>query len=280
MTPLRALVFLAAISTLWAIQQPQDVFPGARYFTTPGNVVVHVVTIDLNTPGLRFRLTSPGGSRETVRRTTLSFLEQQHAQIAINAHFFLPFPSTDLNADLIGLAASEGKVFSRCEKPMQSYAIVVNAPAINISRDNRASIVRCDEAVAELWNTLAGSAQIVTNGAVTIPVYRDAEHPQGELEPNADYSNRRSWYDLPRARTAIGLSRDNRTIVLLAAEARSGEVSGLTVRDVAELLIKDCGVYNGLNLDGGGSTSLVIAGKMQTTGTREVGSNLAIFVAP
>jgi exopolysaccharide biosynthesis protein len=228
---------------------------------------MHVVTVDLSTPGLRFKLTPPGGTRETLRQTTLKFLEQEHAQIAINGHFFLPFPSTDLNADLIGLAASEGKVISKCEQPVQSYAIVANAPAINIDQRNRATIVGCDAMPAGLWNTLAGSAQIVTNGVVTIPRYGT-----GQLTPNADYSNQRSWYDLPRARTAIGITRDGGKLVLFTVEA------GMTVSEIASLLVKDYGVYNALNLDGGGSTSLAIDGKLVTSGNREVASSLAVFV--
>ena len=42
---------------------------------------------------------------ETVRNTTVGFLNEEHAQIAVNAHFFLPFPSTNSDAMLIGLAA-------------------------------------------------------------------------------------------------------------------------------------------------------------------------------
>ena len=42
--------------------------------------------------------------------------------------------------------------------------------------------------------------------------------------------------------------------------------------------VKDYGVYNALNLDGGGSTTLAI-GPQVTGGTREVGSNLAVLVA-
>jgi hypothetical protein len=208
-------------------------------------------------------------------------LNQEHAQVSLNAHFFLPFPSSDPNADLIGLAASEGNVYSRCEQPVQSYALVANAPAINFDRENRATIIHCDDGTtAGLWNTLAGSAQIVTNGVVTVPTYKDAEHPDGQLTPNADYSNARSWYNLPRARTAIGLTRDNGTLILFTAEAgRSGETSGMTVGEVANVLVKDYGVYNALNLDGGGSTSLAIDGKLVTTGSREVASSLAVFAA-
>lgn len=274
-----ALLFFAA---LMLGQSPERPFRGITHITrvesVPRSVTMHIVTIDLSSPGLRFKLTPHGGTRETLRQTTEVFLNQEHAQLAVNAHFFLPFPSADLNADLIGLAASEGKVYSTCEEPVQSYALVANAPAINFDQASRATIVHCEDGTAGLWNTLAGSAQIVTNGVVTIPVYKDATHPTGQLTPNSDYSNARSWYDLPRARTAIGLTRDNRSLVLFTVEAgRSGETSGMTVSGMADLLIKDYSVYNALNLDGGGSTSLAIDGRMVTSGTREVGSSLAVF---
>ena len=155
-----------------------------RSETAPRNVTLHIVTVDLRTPGVRFKLSGPGGSRETVRQSTVDFLNQERAQLAINVHFFLPFPSDDPNADLIGLAASEGKVYSGCESPVQSFAIASFAPAINIDRRNRAAVVHCDTASAdgkkvrekvELWNTVAGSAQIVTNGKISIPEYADTD---------------------------------------------------------------------------------------------------------
>ena len=277
-----ALLCLGFALAAAAPQIGQRPFRGVMHVTrqesSPRPVTIHVVTINLNEPGIRMKMTEPGGTRETLRETTLAFLNREHAQIAINAHFFLPFPSTDVTADVIGMAASKGKVYSGCERPVQSHAIVANAPAINFDRENRASIVHCTDGTAALWNALAGSAQIVTNGSVTVPIYKDAEHPDGMLTPNADYSNQRSWYDLPRARTAIGLSQDNRTLVLFTVEGgRNGETAGMTVGEVANLLVRDYAVYNAINLDGGGSTSLAIDGRLVTSGSREVASNLAIF---
>jgi hypothetical protein len=52
---------------------------------------MHVVEIDLTAAGLGFKLTAPGGTRETIRQTTLGFLNQEQAQIAVNGHFFLPY---------------------------------------------------------------------------------------------------------------------------------------------------------------------------------------------
>src|SRR3954470_3811861 len=161
-----------------------------RTETSPRNLRMHIVQIDLTAPGIRFKLTAPGGTLETVRETTVDFLRQEHAQIAVNAHFFLPFPSTDSDAMLIGLAASNGNVYSGFESPVQSYAIVPDAPALNIDQTNRVSVVHRDpdssdgkhvlERVA-LWNVVSGSAQIVTDGVKTIPSYRDEGHPDGVL---------------------------------------------------------------------------------------------------
>src|SRR5262249_24849661 len=115
-----------------------------RTETMPRNEIMHIVQADLAAPGLSFKVTSPGCTRETVRQTTLNFLNQEQAQVAVNGHFFLPFPSSDLNAMLIGLGASNGNVYSAFENPVQNYAIVAKAPAINIDPTNHASIVHND----------------------------------------------------------------------------------------------------------------------------------------
>ncbi len=90
-------------------------YRGITYITrtesSPRKVTLHVVEIDLTASGIRFKLTPPGGTRDTVRQTTLDFLKQEKAQVAINAHFFLPFPSPDTDANLVGLAVSQGITF-------------------------------------------------------------------------------------------------------------------------------------------------------------------------
>jgi exopolysaccharide biosynthesis protein len=262
---------------------------------------MHVVQIDLAAPGIRFELSPPAGERETIRQTTLEFLEAEHAQIAINAHYFLPFPSTDRTAWLVGFAASEGRVFSAFETPDQQYAIVSRAPAVNISHDNRATIVHADLSFSdgqhvlegvEVWTAVSGSAQIVTDGVATVPEYVDDTHPRGTLQPGGpnQYSNTHSWYDVATARTAIGLSRDSRTLTLFTVDVRGGS-EGMRVGDVAARLIRDYGVWNALNLDGGGSTSMAmqdpttgVASLVNTSSDnpngRSVGSSLAVFARP
>lgn len=241
-----------------------------RIETNPRPLRMHVAQIDLAAPGIRFKVSPPGGDREVVRQSTLDFLIQEHAQLAVNAHYFLPFPSQDKTAWIIGLGASEGRVFSAFEIPEQSYALVAFAPALNIDRDNHAAIVNYDPAFADgkhvrervtLWNVVAGSSQIVTGGRVTIPVYRDDNHFGAELDPGGpnNYSNAKPWADATTARTAIGLSQDRRTLTLFTVDVRGGS-EGMQLSEVADVLIREFGVFDALNLDGGGSTTMAMEG--------------------
>ena len=63
--------------------------------------------------------------------------------------------------------------------------------------------------------------------------------------------------DLSNARTAIGVTEDGRTLVLFTVDGTNGG-HGMQVGEVADLLKNDYGVWNALNLDGGGSTTMAI----------------------
>ena len=269
---MRLLALLLALAS-----QP---FVGVTYIDrteeSPRALHMHIAQIDLSAPGLRFKLTAPSGSRETIRQTTLDYLTQEHAQLAVNAHFFLPFPTTDTDVWLIGIAASVGQVYSAFETPAQSFALLPNAPGLNIDAANRASIVHRDltqpdglhvSELVTLGTTFAGSAQIVTNGHPSTPS--------------------REWYQAINARTAAGMSRDGRTLTLFTVD-RAGGSEGMRVSEVADLLIKDYGVWNALNLDGGGSTTMamedpvthepaLVNSSSDNPRGRAVGSNLAVF---
>jgi exopolysaccharide biosynthesis protein len=286
------LVSLLLAVAAWGAETISQPYRGVSYIerseTAPRKVNLHIVLIDLRAPGIRFKLTPSGGSRECVRQTTFEFLKQEHAQVAINAHFFVPFPSADTDAFLVGLAASEGKVYSGFETPEQNYALVKDAPAMNIDRENRVTIVHRDPEFADglhvrekvaLWNVVSGSAQIVTDGVATIPRYGVELVDSG---PNK-YSAEKSWYEQINARTAIGVTRDGRTLVLFTVDVRGGS-AGMKVGEVAEMLIRDYGVYQALNLDGGGSTTMAMGDRIVNVSSdnpngRSVATSLAVFAA-
>ena len=83
---------------------------------------------------------------------------------------------------------------------------------------------------------VSGSVQLLSGGSVTTGDNR-------ELHP----------------RTAIGYSRDSEEVFLLVADGRSTTSKGLTLVQLARRL-RDLGAEDALNLDGGGSSTLVAPG--------------------
>ncbi|MBI1840780.1 MAG: phosphodiester glycosidase family protein [Verrucomicrobia bacterium] len=312
-SPSSALLVLA-LSTAWILAGNADAgqlvtqpFRGVtlihRTEVFPRPVTMNVAIIDLQADGIRFKLTPPHGTRDTFPQTTLEYLNQENAQLAVNCHFYLPFPAAGADVNVVGFAASEGVLYSPFEpQPIapgfldQSYAILPRAPAMNIDPFNRVSILHPDPDSADgrawlepaaLGNAFSGSAQIVTRGAISIPQYGVG---LGMLTPRNGYSESLSWYDFVNARTAVGVSRDGRALVLMTVDNVGGSW-GMTVGEVAGVLVNDYDVVDALNLDGDGSTTFVMQDPDSLQGVfvnspgewpagRSVGSNLAVFALP
>ena len=62
-------------------------------------------------------------------------------------------------------------------------------------------------------------------------------------------------------RSAIGFSRDSGTVYLVAVDGRQETSDGMSLVELGDFLLS-IGVYQGMNFDGGGSTALVIKGKL------------------
>src|SRR5207249_5157316 len=77
---------------------------------------------------------------------------------------------------------------------------------------------------------------------------------QGKVDPDLNDQ------DL-EPRTAIGINRNGRYLILIVVDGRQPFYSdGATFADLGKLLINQ-GVYMGMGLDGGGSSTMVIDGK-------------------
>ena len=82
-------------------------------------------------------------------------------------------------------------------------------------------------------------------------------------------------------RTGIGFSKDSSTVYLITIDGRQETSSGVTLKEFADIMIQE-GVYQGLNFDGGGSTTMVIKNVVvnhpsDETGEREVGNALVVI---
>jgi exopolysaccharide biosynthesis protein len=123
-------------------------------------------------------------------------------------------------------------------------------------------------------NAVGGRPVLVRDGAVTGDV---------DTEGNAGFRER-------NPRTAAGISRNGRRLILVAVDGREYQNAGMTLRELADLMLA-LGARDAINLDGGGSTTMVYAdpdsaGRLRIAnhpsdreGERTVGDALAVVHA-
>ncbi|MBL0173585.1 MAG: phosphodiester glycosidase family protein [Gemmatimonadaceae bacterium] len=119
---------------------------------------------------------------------------------------------------------------------------------------------------------IGGWPRILRDG---VNVAGDAATTEGTISRNAEVRH---------PRTAVGYSRDGRTLWLYVVDGRSTASVGMTLVEMADDL-KRLGAWQAMNFDGGGSTTMVIDGTVvntpsDPTGEREVGNALLIVAKP
>lgn len=286
-----ALLTALAISALalggflfWRDHRPQpsstreELFDGITYIRDvrrqPRPLVIHIVQIDLDTPGLSFLVTpgDPAGGHEVRAQTTSQFLERYDLQLAINGDFFWPwwyhsildyYPHDNDPTDVNGFAASRGELYSEEEADDPR-------PTLFLSQDNRAGI---DQPVGAVYNAISGIPLIVEEGRISSRIKPDEYH--ADVHP----------------RTALGLDRERRTLLLFVVDGRQPNYSeGVTLPELAQIAI-EYGADGAFNLDGGGSSTLVVedpSGRPQILNSpihasvpgmeRPVGNHLGVWV--
>jgi hypothetical protein len=81
---------------------------------------------------------------------------------------------------------------------------------------------------------------------------------EGRVDPRVDSAGAVSFRG-PNPRTAVGVAADGRRLLLVANDGRlPGHSAGMSLRELAELFVA-MGAREAINLDGGGSTTLVVA---------------------
>jgi exopolysaccharide biosynthesis protein len=81
-------------------------------------------------------------------------------------------------------------------------------------------------------------------------------------------------------RTGAGISKDGKTLYLMTVDGRRESEGGMSLVELAQTMIK-LGAYEAMNFDGGGSTTMVVEGKVvnrpsDQTGERAVGAALLV----
>jgi hypothetical protein len=219
----------------------QNLFKGITYLqkdlTTPRKNKMHVMAIDLTTVGLEFLVTpSTNANGILCTSTTSKFLENFSLFAAINGDGFSyldasvnPATTCPNGGDPVkanGFAASRGKVYS----PIKTVQ-----PIVYIGARNQVTVNGIQN---QPFNAISGDRLVVDKG-VRVKNLAAAT---------------------PSPRTALGVNKNGRWLIFMVIDGRQPDFSeGVTFPELADLLIS-YGVYTGVNMDGGGSSAMVIKG--------------------
>jgi hypothetical protein len=219
--------------------------------------------VDLNEPGFSVVVNGPepvdGVFRENhiPASSVSSFVERYNCIAGINTNPFSPVSAKPGEDRFInGIAVSNGILIARPNPRFDALVFYPAAAGETAAGDpappsrRRAAILSQEELVAELQRdaglsgieNAAGGFQIVLWQGT--PVRRVLDQAAGGKAPR-------------HPRSAAGLSRDGDTLYLLAVDGRRPASAGVTEAELA-LLLKRLGAHDGLNFDGGGSTTLVL----------------------
>jgi hypothetical protein len=236
--------------------------------------VVNALRVDLTDPDIRFETTPRleanylSGSREVIGLTVSDFLKAHDLQAAINANFFAPgvyYPPPGTVMDIHGLSINQGTNVSA--------ATSGEAATLLFDAQNQCTLIPFNwppKPMTNVFTAISGDIAVLTNGINRMTQSFD-------IDP----------------RTVFGLSADRRYLFIVAIDGRqSGYSDGASFYDCAQWL-KLLGASDAINVDGGGSTTLVIE---DTTGVpvrlnrssavadsgreRTVGSHFGIHAKP
>lgn len=86
----------------------------------------------------------------------------------------------------------------------------------------------------------------------------------------------------PHPRTAVGLSRDGRTMYFVVADGRRAGIPGLTLPQLASFMSDELDACSAMNLDGGGSSAMWVSNRIVNRPSdgveRPVGNHLAVVL--
>lgn len=195
----------------------------------PRRLQVRAVRVNLREPTIDFLVTPRigNGTNAWSARTTSEYLTEFKCQVALNGSIFDVFAKKRGDPMRVeGLSLSRGDFYESTNR----------WDALLISTNRRAWIARSPLDAQGAYNGLSGFYALLING-----------------RNNGTMSSRH-----PRA--AVGISRNGRYLILMAIDGRqAGYSEGVSTAETAEWMRK-LGAYNALNLDGGGSTALVMEG--------------------
>lgn len=210
-----------------------------RAISQPRPVTMHIVTVDLTAPGIK-PLVTPGKPEKGIKthaRTTSEFLREFKLQLAVNASYFHHFyertpwdyyPRSGDPSNPQGEAISNGYPYTR---------VIPDKAVVCFARNNIAQILASGKCPQDTFQGVAGQEVLVANGKpVSSPILDNKPYP----------------------RVAVAINREGNKLWLIVVDGKQPLYSeGLTLAELAKTAI-DFGADAALNMDGGGSVTLVM----------------------
>jgi hypothetical protein len=240
------LVSTARAGDTWTT--PYDGVKHLHRTTTGPSMNIRALVIDLTVPGVHFAATTSTQRK----RTTSSYAKLVSAQAAINGDFFSSTYATS------GLAAGGGAQWTDTKDTTTSGNLVFDKTT-RVELHKPSVVLAFDK--TWMWGVVSGHPSILAAGVVPAD--------SGSLCTNRN------------PRTAVGLSKDGKTLYLAVVDGRTTASVGMYCSELGKLM-KGLGAEDAVNFDGGGSSTMYIAGigvvnKPSDGSERVVGNHLALF---
>jgi hypothetical protein len=227
----------------------EPLYPGIEYSlilrSVPRPLRVHVIRADLKSGSLEVR-TPVGpdpdgeGPSEASLADPVALARASNALILVNASAFL----------VSGYAVET--------RPLV-YLRGMGVGIAGLAVDSGKHISPSDSLYASFYVTQEGRAAFSALGEEPERDGRAKEAAAGFLPLVAKSVLVEDRQENPEARTAVGKDAAGRLIIVVAEGRHRGVSEGLTLRELA-LFMKEIGCVDALNLDGGGSSVLVVRG--------------------
>jgi exopolysaccharide biosynthesis protein len=213
---------------------------------------LHIVTVDLTDPAVHIKVAKGGvdpnlaAPWETTLIPVSAMAQRDGLSVAVNGSFFEPkdfkmifgrrvgyFPGNWARA--CGYSMSDGALYSA--SPM-----LPNWPSLAVDSHGHVTIGKLASVLADFQQIVSGSQLLLMNGQIAV-----ADDPN----PGNDGK--------PAPRTAVGIDQDAKTLFLLVVDGRRPDFSaGMTIHQLAREM-QLLGAWQSLNLDSGGSSTLVMS---------------------
>lgn len=216
----------------------KDLYEGVVYQriikTQPRPLIIHLIRVDLTQEGINVLVTpgNPDTSLPLSARTTSQFLSEYNVQIAINGDGFEPwyarsllnyYPHSGDPVDVLGQAVSNGVKYSETTDA---------EPTLFFSKTKNA---RINQLAGKTFNAISGNELLLLQG-------KALQGLDTSIQP----------------RTAAGLDKRRRELILVVIDGRQpGYSEGVTLVELAQIML-ELGAHEAINLDGGGSSTLVV----------------------